>query len=161
MDSKYNEQAEAFLKKTNTTLDVEYIGHGPFWDDENETRDIYRFTLTRDGRKYSSKFGQSIVNSGTATAEYEFTKEAKRMGEFLPKAKNLARKRQKPTAYNILACLTKYEPGTLEDFCSEFGYDVDSRKAEKTYFAVQKEYKGVCLIWNAEEREQLAEINQH
>ncbi len=30
-----------------------------------------------------------------------------------------------PTAYDILACLTKYEVGTFDDFCSNFGYDTD------------------------------------
>lgn len=53
----------------------------------------------------------------------------------------------KPTAYDILACLTKYDPGTLEDFCSDYGYDEDSRKAESTYKAVCKEWRNVERVF--------------
>ena len=40
----------------------------------------------------SARFGQSIANAG-----------------------------QTPRAYDILTCLTKYDPGTFENFCSDFG----------------------------------------
>ena len=48
----------------------------------------------------------------------------------------------KPTAEEVLDCLAS-DAGTVEntpdfeDFCSEFGYDSDSRKAEKTWKAIQ------------------------
>ncbi len=129
MDNKYNVQAQEFLNKTNVKFSVSYIGYGFYFDDDKEERDIYRITLKRANRSYSFKFGQSIANQG-----------------------------QEPTEYDVLACITKYEPGTFENFCSEFGYITDSRKALKTYNAVCREYKGVCRIWNQAEREALAEI---
>ena len=52
-----------------------------------------------------------------------------------------------PTAYDILACLTKYDPGTFEDFSSDYGYDEDSRKAESTYKAVCKEWRNVERVF--------------
>lgn len=160
----YTKQAQDFLDKTNTTLEIDYIGHGEYFDDDGvvgkrKTRDIYRFTLTRNGRKYTSKFGQSIVNSGTSKESFELTDKAISEGRMVHKESDYKCKRKTPTAYDIIACLTKYEVGDFDNFCSEFGYDTDSKKAENTYFAVQREYKGVCLIWNAKEREQLAEIN--
>ena len=126
----YNETAIAFLEKTKVKFSVQYVGYGPYFDGEKESRSIYRFTLRRGLRSYTAKFGQSIASEG-----------------------------QEPTEYDILSCLTKYEPGTFENFCSEFGYDTDSRKALKTYHAVCREYTGVCRIWNEAERELLAEIN--
>lgn len=141
---KYIKQAQDFLKKTGTKLDIEYIGHGQHFEDDKETRDIYRFTIKREGRKYTAKFGQSIVHSGSSSG---------------PKDKRYEGNRQAPSAYDILACLTKYDPGTFEDFCADYGYDPDSRKSERTYFAVQKEWDGVRRIWNEKEREELAEIN--
>ena len=63
-----------------------------------------------------------------------------------------------PTAYDVLACLQKYDVGTFENFCSEFGYDEDSRTAEKIYKAVCKEYLNVCKLWSDSEIEELAEI---
>lgn len=63
-----------------------------------------------------------------------------------------------PTEYDVLACLTKYDPGTFENFCSEFGYDTDSRSAEKTYNAVKDEYNNLCALFNDEEMQLMAEI---
>lgn len=132
MDTKYNEQALKFLKDTNTKCIIKYIGYGPHFEDDKESRNIYRVTLKRHGRSYSFKFGDSIAD----------TREGK-----------------EPSEYDVLSCLQKHDIGTFEDFCGEFGYDTDSRKALKTYHAVEREYKGVCRIWNEAEREQLAEIN--
>jgi hypothetical protein len=46
-----------------------------------------------------------------------------------------------PTAADVLACLASDARGgenTFEGFCADFGYDVDSRKAEATYKACAK-----------------------
>lgn len=65
----------------------------------------------------------------------------------------------RPNAYDILAAVEKSDPGTFDDFCSEFGYNTDSRAAVRTYFAVQKEYADLARIFTAEQLEMLAEIN--
>lgn len=52
-----------------------------------------------------------------------------------------------PTMYDVLTCLTKYDPYSFEDFCGDYGYDEDSRKAEKIYRAVVKEYKAVQRLF--------------
>lgn len=61
------------------------------------------------------------------------------------------------TSYDVLSCLTKYEPGTFEQFCIEFGYNTDSITALNTYKAVCKEYKGVKRVFG-HCMEQLQEI---
>jgi hypothetical protein len=48
-----------------------------------------------------------------------------------------------PTAADVLNCLisdaTGYENAqSFEDWCGEYGYDTDSRKAERTYKAVER-----------------------
>lgn len=48
-----------------------------------------------------------------------------------------------PSMYSVLTCLTKSDPGTFDDFCSEFGYDSDSISALRTYKAVCKEWQNV------------------
>ena len=63
-----------------------------------------------------------------------------------------------PSDYDILAAITKYDPCTFDDFCSEYGYDTDSRKAETTYQAVRKEYTDLSKIFTGEELEQMSEI---
>ncbi len=54
-----------------------------------------------------------------------------------------AKKRIVPTAYDVLACLTKYEPGTFDDFCGEYGYSSDSMKAHGIFVAVRAEWRKV------------------
>jgi hypothetical protein len=114
----YQKQGTDFLTKTKTKMKVEFVEHDFYFDDDKEARDIYRITLTRNGKRYSFKFGQSIANTGT-----------------------------EPTAYDVLACLTKYDPYSFENFCADFGYDLDSRKAEKTFKMVQKEFENVQRLF--------------
>jgi len=64
-----------------------------------------------------------------------------------------------PSEYDVLACLNKYDPYSFEDFCSSYGYDEDSRSAEKTYNAVCEEWQNITLLFSEEQIEQLAEIN--
>ena len=63
-----------------------------------------------------------------------------------------------PTPYDVLSCLTKYDPESFGDFCAAYGYDTDSIKAHKTYEAVKNEYQMVCMLWSEEEMEELIEI---
>jgi len=128
---EYIKQAEKFLKETNTTFQAEFEKNGLYFDGDEEPRDIYLITLKRGERIYKFRFGQSINNSG---------------------------KEIKPTSYDVLSSLTKNEVGTFGDFCGDFGYDEDSRKAEKTFNAVQEEYKNVKMLWTDEEIEKLQEI---
>lgn len=128
----YQQQAINFLNATKTEMEFKKIGHDFYFPDDKEERDIWRITLlqrTYPIKKYSFRFGQSIANKG-----------------------------KKPTEYDVLACLTKYDPETFENFCSNYGYDMDSRKAEKTYMAVQEEWTNLCRLFTHEQFEQLQEI---
>lgn len=128
--TNYQQQALDFLKKVGASIKIVYLKHDYHFADDKETRDIYRFTIRRNGRSYSANFGTSLNDTRTGTA---------------------------PTAYDILSCLTKYEVGTFEDFCSDFGYDEDSRKVEITYKAVLKEFAGVERVFG-DVLEELQEI---
>lgn len=126
----YEKQARDFLDKTNTSFDAEFKKHGKHFEGDKQERDVYTITLTRGKRTFSFDFGQSIANRGV-----------------------------KPTPYDVLACLQKYDVGSFEDFCAEYGYDADSRKAERIYEAVLNEFKNVQALWSDEEIELLQEIN--
>jgi hypothetical protein len=66
--------------------------------------------------------------------------------------------RKTPSLYDILSCLTSYDPGSFSDFCDDYGYDTDSRKAHKLWEAVHEEYSNVSRIF-AGHMDELAEIN--
>lgn len=65
----------------------------------------------------------------------------------------------KPTAYDVLACLRPMSSDTFEDFCAEYGYDEDSRTAEKTYHALVAQDRMMRKLFTHEELEALGEIN--
>jgi hypothetical protein len=64
-----------------------------------------------------------------------------------------------PTAYDVLVCLTKSDPGTFEEFCGDMGLDQDSRCAEETWRAVMDEWVRVRRFFSADELGKLQEIN--
>ena len=74
--------------------------------------------------------------------------------EFTKELKNLV-----VTPYAVVADLQKYDIGTFEDFCLEFGYDTDSRRALQCYLDVQAQYSELCKIFSEDELERLREIN--
>ena len=179
MKSKYEQQAEAFLKATNTEFKYEFLFNGKYFCDDKEMRDVYRITLTRGRRSYTFNFVQLIAGSGfyytmgkqkvnidrkylLKENEANLIHHIRRESDFQfmnNKKSDTIHYPVAPTAYDVLACLTKNDPGTFEDFCSEFGYDEDSRKAEKIYNAVLDEWKNVCALFTDGEIEQLQEIN--
>jgi len=64
-------------------------------------------------------------------------------------------------AYSVLACCSSelYCPDTFEEFCNEFGYDNDSRQAEKTFKALSKfSAKLQKFFFTKQMREDLSEI---
>lgn len=184
--SEYTEKAEQFLKQANVHFAVEYIGKDcpRFCKDnlaENGVNQLnvfprkthihgwhYRCYLNRAGTTKTVSF--DYWNS-YADEEFNF---ARSHGYDLPfsyltklfgqaDAGNLRviqnkHKARTVSAYDLLACIQKYDPGTFENFCGDFGYDTDSRKAESTYHAVQKEYQKVSRFFTDAELVELQEI---
>lgn len=64
-----------------------------------------------------------------------------------------------PSDYAILSCLEKYEVGTFYEWCNNFGYDTDSRKAEKIYFDCQRQFSDVSGFFTPDELIELQDIN--
>ena len=175
MNTDYNKQANEFLTSTNTELNVEFLKNDYHFAGDKDKRDIYKVTIKRGQRKFSFDFGNSIANSGKYKGhkhlclnnfgKYLFTedeiKEIRKKDIFSIKYNEIKLNPdfKEPTAYDVLACLTKYDVGTFEDFCSEFGYDEDSKTADKIYTTVCREFDNVCKIWTDVEIELLQEIN--
>lgn len=128
--NEYDEQADKFLKDTGTTINIVFLRNDHFFHDDTETRNIYEITLERNNKSYSFKFGDSINNT---------------------------KKRLKPRPYDVLACLTKYDPGTFLNFCSDFGYDSGNSRNKKIYKDVVEEYKNVVRLFH-DVLDQLQEI---
>ncbi len=128
----YEQQAQDFLDTTESKLESVFLKNAKYFSDDDSYRDIYNVSIKTPSHKWSFKFGQSMANSG-------------------------AKNRKAPTAYDVLASLTKYEVGTFKDFCDDFGYEAElenengylktNQHAGKTYKAVVKEYNNVSAAW--------------
>lgn len=115
--SEYEQQAIDFCDRFGVTMKV---GKSKY---ENPIWDdtphyIFPVTFTRDGNSMTVRYAQSIKDGNT-----------------------------EPTAYDVLATIQKYDPGTFEDFCSEYGYDSDSKAHERIYKAVRKEWNDVDRVF--------------
>lgn len=116
----YEKQAIDFAKKFGVKL--EQVGnpeYRSYFVDDKERRYVFKMELTREKKTYTFTFGQSIAG-GAKT----------------------------PTMYDVLASLTNYDPESFEDFCGNYGYDENSRKAEKIYKAVVKEWENVERLFS-------------
>jgi len=125
----YEKQGLDFLKETGTKMTVKFIKNDIYFDGDKEPRDIYRVTFRRNRDHFTIKFGQSIADTG-----------------------------KEPSAYTVLSCLTKSDPGSFEEFCADYGFDTDSRSAYKTFINVGIQWKKISAFWTDEEIEKLQEV---
>ena len=125
--SEYEKQALDFLKKNNISfkqLDVD-AGY-PDWDNGSmHYCHKVRFSNKNTGKSMIVNFWGSVMDfmDGKDTA----------------------------TPYDVLACLQKYDVGSITEFMCDFGYEIhsysDAKRLEKTYKAVCREYKAVCRVF--------------
>lgn len=134
--SEYTIQAENFLKKNN----IRFSFKEPEiricdWDNKNHFMFKCRFVNLNTNKSMTVNFFSSLQDYWNNIQEI--------------------------TAYDVLSCLTKYDVGTIDDFVSEFGYEVNSwqdvKKIEKTYKALVREWKNVQRVFG-ECLEELREI---
>lgn len=169
MMNEYLKQAVDFLKKANAICKIKFVGLAVNvnWN-ETQPRNLYEITLTTPRGEMIFDFWDCIHNTEISkmTLEEYVVKRWKcdlkslKYNEKIIASKELKVKKEaaKPNCYDVLACLTKYDPGTFENFCYEYGYDEDSRNAVRIYFAVQKEYSQLVQIFTPEQLEEMQKI---
>lgn len=168
--NEYIKQATDFLQKAHAEMEIKYVGlHiNEKWKEE-KARCLYKISLTSPHGSMVFNFWDSIWNTEIKTMPLKtYAEKLYRMPfsnlSYAEKTQakkdwQLKRKAAVPSVYDVLACLTKCDPGTFEDFCAEYGYSEDSRSAEQLYFAVQKEYAQLTRLFTPDEMDELAEIN--
>lgn len=128
--NKYEKATNLIANNLGIKLKVLSFGSGKHFVTDKELRFIFKMKLSKGKKSYTFKFGQSI-----------------------------AKGQEEPTMYDVLSCLQKYDVGSFENFCSEFGYYEYSRAEERIYKAVLKEYEAMERLFSSEELEVLQEIN--
>ena len=164
----YQQQALDFAKKYNVTLTILGKAYKKHFSDDKEPRFVYSLELSRGEEFYQFEFGQSLASIKFKEIETkEPTNQTKRSnGKYGNHARYYEQGNpiscETPTMYDVLACMQKYELGTFDDFCSEFGYNDLPLSA---YTETMKTYKACLAEYNAMERlfsdcmEELQEIS--
>ena len=168
----YEQQAKDFLAACGAKIRIRFIGKeiNHMWN-EKKHRNKYHFTITTPLGKMEGDFWDSISNTEHYWMSYaEFYEKSIRkfpdgvtpkdfptVTQFLA-----AKKKYKPNAYDILACLEKYDVGSMDDFFAKTGTVIksvnDMTNFIATYNAVVKEYNDLCRIFTPEQMEMLREI---
>lgn len=169
--TEYEAQAKQFLADCNATMEIKFIGREipTHWLGETKPHNKYQFTITTPKGKYTSYFWDSLHNTEMSTIseityaqqKYKTSYDCLRSYEKAKARAELAKLKAKarPTEYDILACVEKYNYDSFSDFCSEFGYSTDSISARETFLACGEEYAGLRRIFMEEQMEMLREIN--
>lgn len=173
--SEYTARAEKFLTDHSLTFRAVYVGEDcpTFCEDAAKGNLLVPGTFPRKNHIHGSHWRLTLSgpNRGHFSVDYwDSYRDAKARhdakgsyGDFIDaKAWQKARKdgqNAKPNAYDLLACITKYDPYDFENFCGDFGYDTDSRRAETIYQSVVKEWRMVSRFFTAEELAEVQEIS--
>lgn len=132
--NNYEIEAKKFLTENKITFSVKYVGETiPMWDGKEHSEFKCRFFNRKNKKSMTVHFFQSIDSADKI-----------------------------PSCYDVLACLTKYDIGTIDDFVNEFGYEINSwqdvKRIDKTYKACKREYKSILRVFS-DCLEDLQEIN--
>jgi hypothetical protein len=103
----------ARVREDNVRAVVKFRGEAPEYTDGMDSMDWWDVTLKMGRRQMTVPFGMGYGHGGA-----------------------------EPTACDVLSCLlSDVTDESFEDWCAEFGYDTDSRRAERTYNAIKKQTK--------------------
>ena len=130
-ENEYQKQAREFLEKHGITFEHKKGNNKASWEPSGQN---YSVTLQQNGKHVTFDFWGSIHD--------------KEDGIDLD-------------AYSVLSCISfdLFCPDEFEDFCGEFGYDTDSRKALKTFHKCASFAAQLQAFFTEEQIEDLQEIN--
>lgn len=128
-NSYYNKGAYLIAEALDLKMKVGASTHKKHFESDTQKRYVFKVTLRKDNKQFTFDFGQSIAEGSN-----------------------------EPTLYSVLSCLQKYDVGSFEDFCGEFGYEC-TKANERIYKAVVREFENMERLFNEEELELLQIIN--
>ena len=137
--NEYERKAKRFLKSNDAKMTITHVkdDYGGYAKGTITDGWLYQVRIDRNHHTWKFQFSDSVYNRDHC---------------------------KRPTQYDVLACLVKYECGDILDFMSEYGYDIDIydgksiNKVKSIYDAVCKEYANVLRIFG-DCLEELREIN--
>lgn len=145
----YQTQAREFLNECNAEMSITFNGFArPNWDKKDHA--CYTVIIKTRRGNMTVIFYDSLHNTELLKIN-PHTLEEKRKQD-----------KARPTEYDILSCLQKYDVGTMDDFMTDFGYEIKNSKDLTdfitTYNAVLKEWQDVSRCFTPDQIEKMQEI---
>jgi hypothetical protein len=172
--SKYQQQGEAFLTAHGLEFRSVLVGADcpRFCEDAQAGKDMDKLnTFPRRAHIHGKHYRCTISGKDRGHVAYDFwnsyadeehnyfrTHDKPQDNSFTDRMRRSKQPARTPTAYDLLACIEKNEPGTFKDFCDNFGYSDDSMRAFDVYRVVQEEYSKTRRFFTSSELEELQEI---
>jgi len=160
--NQYTKQAQKFLDDTGTTLNREFdceLKQSAVWADKNSklTTRRYKVTLERNKRKCTFDFYVSHKDAEMLKQVGEGTRglPQKVINQLAIDLKNF----NSGFTYSFLACINLDQSADFEEFCSNFGYEEDSRRGYKAWVDTLEQNAKLRSMFSDAELELLAEIN--
>lgn len=135
--NNYTQQAKDFVSEMGIEIIKTFVGTKKYFPEDTQPRDVYEIIIKRGDKHFSFSYGDSIVNT-----------ESHAIQAF----------RKKPSDYDILSVLEKYEPEEdIDSFANSLGIEKPS-EAIRIHEAVKKIWRDVSGMFCEKELEALREI---
>jgi hypothetical protein len=119
------EMAREWMTTNGVKMTASFDSHGKMFFDDKNCRDIWKVTVHRGRRSFTIRFGQSIVDSDNG----------------IP-----------PCVTDVLSCLPKTEPESLEDFIDSYGSCDPGSMTAKERDSLRASWRELRRQWRAMER---------
>jgi hypothetical protein len=128
------------MDNLSSKIKVRFVDDGfrPYFDESEEPRQVYRVFIRYNGNNTSFLFGDSLSNG------YDGIMAADKPQEY------------KNTILDIIVSESN-TPEDFSEFCGDFGYEEDSRKAYKVYKKCIKQSEKIHKLFSDAELEKLDE----
>ena len=145
--NSYEQQATDFLTQYNIKCEIRRAEqqHTPAWIDPTDPRGN-----PDHGTEYKVKLIRMTDEDCRPSLTFPF------WGSISDRKNHVI-----PNAYDVLACISSdtNTPDTFKEFSDEYGYDLDSRRAEATWKRCHAFSKQLVAFFTPEELNALREIN--
>jgi hypothetical protein len=131
--SEYEQAINQFLADVEITMTTIFLGNRPSKFSPGHNCDMYQITFSREGRM------PLVINEFCQAVYYSY-------GGLL-----------EPTAYSVLAGITKDAPESFEFFCADYGLNTDSIADKQTWEACLTEWDRVNRFFDEAELDFLRE----
>lgn len=165
---EYTENKTALLMFLDKYIfEYELLSPRKYWTEDKEDRSVLDVKITEKSTNKTINFqiGLSIVDTfylsniplRSTCSEY---RNPFRQWEKVYTYRQKQKEAYSNLLYTILAtiCVEIYCPQTFYDFCFEYGYDTDSKKAESTFYKCRDFSYKLTTIFDINENESLLDI---